>query len=92
MNGRSRLTVEFDARPRLAVRLLGGRRLRLMIRSARPHSHLALRHVIEQFAATYGYRVIEFDATVVDDVPDRVACSEIVVHLRRQIEVVDRTT
>jgi hypothetical protein len=83
VNGRSNLTLQFDARPPLAIRLLGRRRLRRMLAEAHPPGHLALRHVVEQFAAEYGYLVIEFDATPTDDDPIRVARSDVIAHLGR---------
>jgi hypothetical protein len=81
MNGRSSLTVEFDARPSLLMRLVGRRKLRRMLVEARPHSHLALRDVLERFAAANGYRVIQFDATPNDDDPVLVARSDVIAHL-----------
>jgi hypothetical protein len=89
LNGQSSLIVEFESRPSLNVQLLGLRRLRRMVESARPHSHLALRQVVEQFAAAQGYLVIEFEATPTDDDPVLVARSDVIAHLGRQIEGVD---
>ena len=54
-----------------------------MLTEAHPPGHLALRHVVEQFAAAYGYLVIEFDATATNEDPIRVARSDVIAHLGR---------